>query len=463
MKAIPSYVIVTPLLYWFRTRIPENNIKLQYILAVLLPQAIGLYLMLPVSSEACLIFVLFFIGMISVYEIGYFDNDYLGRQRERKAGLYVRKPEPMPVTNKIWFIAILLRLIVVTIVFFVVGSLGGNSWVFVGWLIAVMAIFSLHNLLLGLDRLWSFFGIYFIRIQLPVVVCLSVGFDELTRSAVVAWLIFSIIHASTHAYFYSVKKGFLKRELWVQRIESVTFTMIVIVVLQTIVIPFLLMAGMVGIAYSLVMLTIYSVIYVFVWGGGRFVAEAIKAFQRRKHELTHTHTNFSHDATISMQYYSDLLERWPGSIIYLTDHAEDFSDKRYNKLKEEFAALAPRVIPGLEYTICYQHVLAHGLKDYVEINKDEVVSSLARLKEESSRLIWAHPKISVKKLTDKSYRLGLLNLAAGVDGIELYNCKNNSRWRWVMEMAIISCLCCLVFGRRSLFIGLDCHRPEELP
>ncbi len=462
MVTIPTYALVTPLLYWLRTRLPNPTLKLHYLLTTLMPQAIGLWLMAPLSSEAFLLFTLYFIGMAAVYEIGYFDNDYLAQQRERKAGLYVRKSDPMPVRGWVWFAAISLRLMVALAVFLAAKLLGGNSWIFIGWLIAVMAIFSLHNLVLGPKRLLTFLGIHFSRIQLPVVVWLSIGAHESTQGAVTAWLVFSTIYAGTNAYFYSVKKMFHKRELWEQLIDGVTFSMVVVVFFQTMIIILLMLGGIRDVAYSLAILTAYSLAYVIVWGSARFTVEVIKAFQRRRRELTHTHTHFSHDASITMQDYKDLLDRWVDSTIYLTDHAEDFSTERYSELKKEFAALKPRIVPGLEYTVYEQHVLTHGLVSYVDIEGVDVVRALARLEAKSNRLIWAHPRIAVRRLVDKAYRRGILNLAAGVSGVELYNFKNRSRWRLVVEMAVISWLCCLLFGRRSLFIGDDCHRSEDL-
>ena len=60
----------------------------------------------------------------------------------------------------------------------------------------------------------------------------------------------------------------------------------------------------------------------------RFGRNAILALKKYKTEMTHTHSEFSHDSTMTKKHYEVLINRRPQLKIYITDHAEDL-DKKY--------------------------------------------------------------------------------------------------------------------------------------
>ena len=105
-------LIIIPGAYWIQTRLPRTGQKLRYLPDVIFPQFFGLIILSGPSLSLFGLFCLYFIGMISIYELGYFDNDYRAQKKEKAAGLYVRKKEPQPIGIFGWILAIGSRLLI---------------------------------------------------------------------------------------------------------------------------------------------------------------------------------------------------------------------------------------------------------------------------------------------------------------------------------------------------------------
>lgn len=460
-----------PVSYWLRTRLPQTGQKWQYLLIVLMPQVVWLVAILddiPPDdiSQLMKTFIVSFIGMIAVYEIGYVDNDYRAQRRERAAGLSVRKTDSSPLTGRDWVVTIGVRFLVVGGVIAALALNSVETKLYTGWLMLLLATFLLHNMVLGRVRIVTFFVLYFIRMQLPVVVTASSAIVDAQPEAYLAWELFCLIYSIFFSLSYGIRKTFICAGSWLSSMGGVEMPILAIGMIGVgaggffSVLPFdwaEIVGDHLGVLGGLMLL------YLCGWGFGRFIVEMYRGLRCARYELTHAHTNFSHDAAIEKEHYRQWLAVDPRRRVYLTDHVEDFSGKRYEELKQKYQDLWPRVVPGLEYSLVRQHILVHGLRHYVDIDGMPTHKALSRLKEHGQRLIWAHPRISIRKLVRWSYWKEILTLMGGVDGLEFHNRKNANRLRFVLMMLIVSWVACTLYGRRMLFVGHDAHAPEELP
>ncbi|MEP6334988.1 MAG: hypothetical protein ABJ176_06955 [Anderseniella sp.] len=462
----PPLSIGLPITYWLTTRLPSAGAKCQYVFAVVGPQIVwlawvtgGLYVLG--------VFAALFVAMICVYEAGYLINDYWSQRREMQAGLAVRKTPPAPVPTIYWLSGGLSRALVVLGALWIVAQQGLQVWGAVIYLAVLFAVFVAHNTVLGSRRVVTFFLLYVVRLLLPLVtvllLALPVGIGSLT-----GWVVFAVILSGGFAVSYGMKKNFVPARVSVAQIGGVEFPILVSVVFS---IPLLLAAGVAGLvfaaAYDFAIGLLFPVAYLFaywiVWSSLRYLAEVRNGLHRAKTVLSHCHTNFSHDGTIEVADYEAWLDQDAQRTVYLTDHAEDFDAKTYARLRAAYRHLSPRVVPGLEYPVAKQHILVQGLGEYVDVEGLKPEQALTKLSERSERLIWAHPRFSMRKLLSIQYWAEALTLLAGVDAVEFYNPKNISRRRYIIMMHATAWLSGALYGRRQLYLGVDAHHPKELP
>lgn len=91
----------------------------------------------------------------------------------------------------------------------------------------------------------------------------------------------------------------------------------------------------------------------------------------------HIHTTFSYDGTFSISDFADLAKTRHFNFIILTEHAEDFDDKKMHVLINECKKASSEeflVIPGLEFNCNGMHILGIGVEKYINsINPEELI------------------------------------------------------------------------------------------
>jgi len=445
--------------------------KLYYFTNTLLPQLFWIAILPEDSVRLFGLFVLYFMGMMTFYELGYFANDYLAQKREKAAGMYVRKKEPPPMEIFMWLLAIGLRLLFLTGVVILASIRGAYVLPYLLYLVLLGGVFAVHNAVLGRKRVCSFFSLYYVRMQLPVITVLC--FRIVPHSGlIVSWEIFSFIYALFFSISYGIKKTLIGAQMWFRNIGAMELALIPSSLTMLLIGVFLSISELgkwgnnVTPGEVVLLLAAVLILSLLVQGALRFIYSACNGFIGAKNALTHTHTDYSHDGNITKQIYRDWLLTNHGKKVYLTDHSEDLSRERYEELKLQYKDLWPHVVPGLEYSLNGSHnyhILTHNLSYYISLPDGiKLEKAIAKLQEHSERILWAHPLVSLRRLIIWSYWKELLSLLSVVDGIEIFN-KKYSKLRFIVMGVGVSFLANFLYGRKALYIGHDAHKPEELP
>ena len=85
--------------------------------------------------------------------------------------------------------------------------------------------------------------------------------------------------------------------------------------------------------------------------------------------IIHIHTAYSHDGMLSLPDFVELAKKKHINFMLLSEHAEDFDDKKMQIFVNECEKITKDgilVIPGLEFNINDQiHILGIGIKKYI--------------------------------------------------------------------------------------------------
>jgi len=135
--------------------------------------------------------------------------------------------------------------------------------------------------------------------------------------------------------------------------------------------------------------------------------------------LIHIHTTYSYDGTLSLPDFVHLVKSRHYDFIILTEHAEDYDDKKMQLLVNECSNVSDDAfiaIPGLEFNINGIHILGIGIENYFQETEPEEL--IRKIHENNGLAILAHtidyttiPYAKVK----------------GVDLIEIWNPRYGER------------------------------------
>ena len=456
-----SLALVLPFCYWLGTRLRKGGQRVQYVFAVLGLQVLWI-VNLSAGWDLLVAFAVSFAAMICVYELGYIANDHWAQNRERAAGLEVRKEDPAKVPLSIFTVGIVLRLLAVALLLGVIESIWSGAGHLLGYLTAVLGVFMLHNVVLGRVRVGTFFMLYVLRLALPLVVVL-IAPTEPDLVAVWSWTIYGTVFSAAFALTYGLKKGYLKSPVFLSMMGGIELPLIITSSTALGISLCAWLAGETDLAGWLAAMAAWHLGYWVVWASLRFGVELRNGVRRARSILSHCHTNYSHDGSITVSDYRAWLEEDPERHVFLTDHAEDFDAETFSRLKRDFDDLAHRVTVGLEFPIARQHILAHGLEVFPKIDGLSTADAMSTLRDEASPIIWAHPRFAFRGLLRPTYLGDLLTLLALSDGIEFFNPKNVRRARYRVMMLFMSWLGGALYGRKLLYIGVDAHIPIDLP
>jgi len=107
--------------------------------------------------------------------------------------------------------------------------------------------------------------------------------------------------------------------------------------------------------------------------------------------LIHIHTTYSYDGTLSIPDVVNLVKPKHNDFIILTEHAEDFDDKKMQTFVDECSYMSNEaflVIPGLEFNINGIHILGIGIEKYIQETEPEEL--IRKIHENNGLAILAH-------------------------------------------------------------------------
>jgi predicted metal-dependent phosphoesterase TrpH len=170
--------------------------------------------------------------------------------------------------------------------------------------------------------------------------------------------------------------------------------------------------------------------------------------------MIHIHTTYSYDGTLSLPDFVNLVINRNIDFIVLTEHAEDFDDKKMQLLVSDCNKVTTEdflVIPGLEFNSNGIHILGIGIERYINApNPEELIQ---KIHENNGLAILAHTadykNIPYVKLKD-------------VDMIEIWNPRYGERLSPSIKSIKISHKFRTMRKTYMVSGGLDFHSCEDL-
>jgi hypothetical protein len=170
--------------------------------------------------------------------------------------------------------------------------------------------------------------------------------------------------------------------------------------------------------------------------------------------IIHIHTTYSYDGTLSISDFVNLAKKGNIDFIVLTEHAEDFDDKKMqlfindcNKATHEDFL----VIPGLEFNKNGIHILGIGIERF--INDTDPEELIRKIHENNGLAILAH--------TADYKNIPYLTLK-DVDMIEIWNPRYGERLSPSIKSIKIFHQFQTMKKKYIASGGLDLHRSEDL-
>jgi len=447
----PKHII--PLTYWLDTRVTNYGIAQLYVVQFFLfgtvfAAAAGEFLPSFWKTLATL-----WLSYISIYEIGYLANDIWSQPREQRDGLNHHKPRVLANTGYL-VAAVLLRIITAI---FLLRLLPFEFSTRATYVLLLMAIaFSIHNLIRYPWRACTFFALHATKYGL-ILAAISKSVPIYPSICFISIPAF----ATTLSYMHSKRIATMKwcaisaHSVYQFRICSFAFAVAALVAQFTQPIW----------SQTLMTLALFFVVIDFLTVIRVFVKRASASLSDRS-SVVHFHTEFSHDCQLPLTLVAKYLSKLQVRQGYITDHVDFLSATDYRVLQQQAFSEneksgSPKLIPGLEYNVCGQHVLALGISERIEID-EENPESVLKLKQLSERVIWAHPLFAIRPvLTSANYRQSLLDLLRAVDGYEWINFKSTRGRQFHWRHIVLALLGIAIRPEKQLTIGPDAHRTED--
>jgi hypothetical protein len=182
----------------------------------------------------------------------------------------------------------------------------------------------------------------------------------------------------------------------------------------------------------------------------------MKSTQKKFKGLIHIHTTYSFDGTLSLTDFVNLAKANRYDFIILTEHAEDFDDKKMQIVLDECKSATDEdflVIPGLEFNMNNEiHILGIGIGKH--INERDPEELIRKIHENNGLAILAHTAEYKKVIPFARIK--------DVDFIEIWNPRYGER----LSPSIKSINILHEFRKmKKLYIasgGLDLHTLQDL-
>jgi len=422
-----------PLAYWER-RYGHKGLAPLLFRVVVIDLAIVLALVLG-RPEGTPVMTIIWYGLAfrlvfqSLYELGYFVNDYLDPSEGGTGRSYLAR-------DGRWLIpTILVRLVFAAgLTFLTLPMFGGVQMVTL--LVTILLAFALHNALPRGLRVISYSTLQLLIFLSPLSI-IEGGLQGVSLATYLAIVMPAAIALSVN---YWMGKGLWKTR-WVQSLRGRLLLLNAAAYLASAALACI--GAVVSIQLFDAAIAAFSLALV---SSALWAAFTISGFMRsynasfHHQALWHTHTYLSHDAQTTIRQLDRFARDNGLRAVHLTDHAEDFSAEKFAKQARAVNVAnrvlgEGRILHGLEYDILNEHFLCLEMRQYVPFDVTNP-ALIEPLKAASHSIIWAHPRPALGRLVrERAYRRGLARLLLEVDGIELVNFKSVGRpgqwWRHI--------------------------------
>ena len=454
-------VDLIPLAYWMRTRAAGTMLVSQLLVWPILQLVVMLYAAGGRVGEESIHFGLAWMAFLSLYELGYFTNDFWSQPREILRGVRQHKPYVPLAAETRWRLAFAL-IIRIAFALGIAGYLARScdpSVVTALTLVtgSTLVVFALHNIVFVPYRVGTLAVLHVgkVAIVVPFVIG-TISPWALTFALIVPPVAFSLAYGVN-------KRVFLPSLRPVTGNINFQFGVAALVWASAGVAAS--MAGIGG-ASLLLLLAAYAVMCSVVMTSLR-MGRAWYRRRARQDDCYHVHTCYSHDCDLSLATVRELAADAGYRRVYIADHAETFDAEKYDRLVRECAEYnrltdgLPELIPGLEYPIHTQHILAIGLSRHVNVHEDNI-GAVASLHKHCQEVIWAHPHFAIRRLLfERRYQrryLAMMNLATRFEVVNHKSLRGiHFRWRhW--GVAIVAMY---LFGGKEVHVGVDAHTIKD--
>jgi hypothetical protein len=446
-----------PLMYWLTTRMQS--------LPVAMVHRFGWQIIIVIALGGGLQeIVAFFIAWAcfkSLYELGYFMNDFYAAPREK--GGRIKLSDAGLANNQsthLWLKMIVPRIFFsITMGFFLwyIAPNAMQAWVTFALIMFAACTFVIHNAIAPTKRPLTYFLLNLTKGALIVPFVLGSLDDLAMWSCIVAPTISMTAYYSGHKQLPSFLpyRKYLVLLAWQLRLSVLLLTTCFIIIW--------LMQGNPGILLPVVIL--YYLIYDFLTCCGTFI-KATKYSKKRRDLIQHVHSEYSHDSIIPLESCPYYATEAGFKVCFMTEHAEDFNYSRYEEYKSSLALMNGsnnkcQLIPGLEYPILKQHILACNLVEFINVDSLDI-KSIDLIRNASDKVVWAHPIVSRRRLMSPKYISEILGIALRVDGIEWASGKfdrvNSYNARMHLAIAFIIHL---IWPQKEIYFGYDIHRVDD--
>lgn len=167
---------IIPFYYTFYTRIKGKSKRVAYLFTFILP--IYIYIVAFNNKFTAMDFIasiLAFIGLMSVYEIGYINNDVVTTRNEKNPTLRLTKDEMSYAWKHLKSIKT-IKYITAFVMLIILIFLDYNAVYYIIGLILIDLVYAIHNLVRDKKSIITFFCLSLLRyITVPLVFCSAVG------------------------------------------------------------------------------------------------------------------------------------------------------------------------------------------------------------------------------------------------------------------------------------------------
>ena len=393
-----------------------------------------------------------------IYELGYLMNDSWSAERERVRGCRRAGTQKLVLllTYRTWTALVLMRIPLVWCLCVCLvenNTFDQNMWV-CGVVAMLAVIFVLHNSIFPPHRCVTFAALH----GLKYVACvpflgagLGVGMFGFLVAPIVAMYTLRYVQSkvSVHREYYA-RNGIVVTDIT----ACALFVYGVCLIIHNI--PFPAAREVIG------LYMIYLLAVDFVLRAGLF----FQAFRRIEQQDVkyHAHSSYSHDSQLSLGDLRSAMEVRGWCRLYMAEHAEAFSPELYVQYVNQCEAVSganAMIVPGLEYNVLQQHVLALGLKSYLPIDHG-VPADIIRLYTLAERVVWAHPQIALRKLYNLAYVWQTLRIGMMCEAVEWRNRKSDILKRNTLRSRCICLVLCWIRPGRKLIQSEDLHSNMDL-
>ena len=447
-----------PFMYWLTTRMLPS-----FPLAML--HRFGWQIILLISLGGGLREIIaFFIAWTcfkSLYELGYLMNDFYTAPREKEGRI---KPCDVGLADNqsaiLWFKMIVPRLIfsfIMAGLLWYIVPINMQAWVTYALILLALFTFVIHNSITPNKRPLTYFLLNLTKAALVVPFVLGSLGNLALWSCIVAPTVAMASYYSGHKGLPSFVpyRKYLGLLAWQLRFSVFILTACLIIIwfIQ-------------GTSVELLLIIIlYYIFYDFMTCCGTFI-KATKHSKKRRDFIQHVHSQYSHDSIIPLDSTSHYATEAGFKVCFMTEHAEDFNASRYEEYRSKGSFINQSdnrctLIPGLEYPILKQHILACNLKLYIKVDPLDL-KSIDLIRDLSDKVVWAHPIISMRRLISPRYFTEILGIASRVDGVEWASGKFDRTDNYSARMhLIIALIIHLLWPHKEIYFGYDVHKVED--